>query len=104
MKDINGYINYVPKIRDTPKLVNVINAWGDIPTIIKDIIVTFNINPQTALEFGVEYGYSTSALANYFTKVIGVDTFIGDVHSGKKIIHFELTKDNLIYHNFLFLN
>ena len=98
MKDINGYINYVPKIRDTPKLVNVINAWGDIPTIIKDIIVTFNINPQTALEFGVEYGYSTSALANYFTKVIGVDTFIGDVHSGKKINHFEQTKNNLINH------
>jgi hypothetical protein len=98
MKEFNSYINYVPKIRDTPKIVNVISAWGDIPTIIKDIIVTFNINPQTALEFGVEYGYSTSTLANYFTKVIGVDTFIGDVHSGKKTNHFEQTKNNLINH------
>ena len=98
MKNLNSYINYVPKIRDTPKIVNVISAWGDIPTIIKDIITTFNINPQTALEFGVEYGYSTSTLANYFTKVIGVDTFIGDDHSGHKINHFEQTKNNLINH------
>jgi len=46
-------IEYVPKIRDTPKIVKVISAWGDIPTIIKDIIVTFNVDPQIALEFGV---------------------------------------------------
>ena len=88
-------IEYVPKIRDTPKIVNVVSAWGDIPTIIKDIIVTFNINPQTALEFGVEYGYSTSALANYFTKVIGVDTFKGDIHSYVKQNHHKMTENKL---------
>ena len=88
-------IEYVPKIRDTPKIVNVVSAWGDIPTIIKDIIVTFNINPQTALEFGVEYGYSTSALANYFSKLIGVDTFMGDIHSDTKTNHYKVTKRTL---------
>ena len=85
-------IEYVPKIRDTPKIVKVISAWGDIPTIIKDIIVTFNVDPQIALEFGVEYGYSTSALSNYFTKVIGVDTFIGDIHSYIKRDHSKMTQ------------
>jgi predicted O-methyltransferase YrrM len=88
-------IEYVPKIRDTPKIVNVVSAWGDIPTIIKDIIVTFNINPQTALEFGVEYGYSTSALANYFSKVIGIDTFEGDIYSYIKQNHHKMTENTL---------
>lgn len=88
-------IEYVPKIRDTPKILNVVSAWGDIPTIIKDIIVTFNINPQTALEFGVEYGYSTSALANHFSKVIGVDTFEGDIHSYTKRNHYKVTENKL---------
>lgn len=88
-------IDYIPKTRDTPNVINVANlvsAWGDIPTIIKDIIVTFNINPKTALEFGVEYGYSTSALANYFTNVIGVDTFTGDIHSNTKYNHYKMTQ------------
>lgn len=85
-------IDYIPKTRDTPNVINVVSAWGDIPTIIKDIIVTFNINPKTALEFGVEYGYSTSALANYFTNVIGVDTFTGDIHSNTKYNHYKMTQ------------
>ncbi len=88
---MHNMIEYVPKVRDTPKLVKVISAWGDIPTILKDIITTFNVNPQIALEFGVEYGYSTSALANYFTKVIGVDTFTGDIHSYIKRDHSKMT-------------
>lgn len=97
-------IEYVPKIRDTPKIVDtqkivdVLSAWGDIPTILKDIIITFNINPQIALEFGVEYGYSTSALANYFTKVVGVDTFTGDIHSYPKENHLKITKRILKYY------
>lgn len=88
-------IDYIPTIRDTPKIVNVVSAWGDIPTIIKDIIVNFDINPQTALEFGVEYGYSTSALANYFSNVIGVDTFTGDIHCNVKHNHYKMTENIL---------
>ncbi len=92
---MHNIIDYIPRVRDNPNVVKVISAWGDIPTIIKDIIVTFNINPQTALEFGVEYGYSTSALANYFTKVIGVDTFMGDIHSNTKKDHLKITQNIL---------
>jgi predicted O-methyltransferase YrrM len=68
-------IEYVPIIRDKPKLINVVSAWYNIPTILKDIILRFNIKNDLALEFGVERGYSTTALAYYFKKVIGVDTF-----------------------------
>lgn len=90
-------ITYTPVIRENPKLISgsIPSAWLDIPTIIKDIIVKFNINPNTALEFGVEYGYSTSALANYFNKVIGVDTFLGDHHSGVKKNHLQKTTELL---------
>ena len=98
MYELNSCVNYVPTIREYHNTINIGSAWGNIPTIIKDIIVRFNVSPKCALEFGVEYGFSTSALAYYFEKVIGVDTFIGDVHSGKKTNHFEQTKNNLINH------
>lgn len=88
-------IDYTPLERDNPKTVNVSTAWGDIPTILKDIINRFNINPKKALEFGTQYGYSTSALANYFEEVIGVDTFTGDIHTGIEENFFEKTKNNL---------
>jgi predicted O-methyltransferase YrrM len=87
---------YTPIFRHNPILANKIpSAWGDIPTIIKDIMIRFNIKGKKAIEFGVEYGYSTSAIANYFDKVVGVDTFMGDVHAGIKGDHFETTKNNL---------
>jgi predicted O-methyltransferase YrrM len=88
-------INYLPTNRHTPKLADVSSAWGNIPTILKDIIERFNLKQDLALEFGVEYGYSTSAMANYFTNVIGVDTFEGDPHSGFKDNHLETTTNNL---------
>lgn len=88
-------INYEPKFRDFPKLLEVVSAWGDIPTILKSIIIDFKINPILALEFGVEFGYSTSALSNYFNTVIGVDTFLGDIHTHHKGDHFESTLDNI---------
>lgn len=89
-------INYIPTNRHTPRLANVGSAWGNIPTILKDIIERFNLKQDLALEFGVEYGYSTSALANYFTNVIGVDTFEGDPHSGFKLDHLQTTTNNLV--------
>jgi hypothetical protein len=69
---------FIPLVRENPKVVEVQSAWGNIPTILKDIIQRFNLKTDRALEFGVETGYSTSAIANYFTQVIGVDTFRGD--------------------------
>ena len=69
---------FIPSFRDNPKIVDIQSAWGNIPGILKDIIQRFNLKTDLALEFGVETGYSTSALANYFKKVIGIDTFRGD--------------------------
>lgn len=71
------------------------SAWGDIPTIIKDIIARFGIASNRAIEFGVEWGFSTSAIANHFQEVIGIDTFEGDIHSGFKQDTFETTKGYL---------
>ncbi len=68
--------NYEPILRENPKcFTGMASAWGDIPTILKDIITRFNLKTDKALEFGVEYGYSTTAIANYFDEVIGVDNF-----------------------------
>ena len=87
-------IEYIPLERDTPRVLGN-SAWGDIPTIIKDIIKRFDVKTEKALEFGTEFGYSTSALANYFDKVIGVDIFTGDFHAGFHKDHYEQTKNNL---------
>ena len=93
----NHEIEFIPKSRDFPSLAEQphTSAWGNIPTILKDIIERFDIDTTNALEFGVEYGYSTSALSNYFTNVLGVDTFTGDIHSDLKDEHLEETKGYL---------
>ena len=89
-------IEYIPENRYTPKLATQKpSAWGDIPSILEDIIKRFNIKKDKAIEFGVEWGYSTSALSNYFSEVTGVDTFKGDEHAGFKGDIFEETKSYL---------
>lgn len=89
-------IKYIPVNREWPRLaVQQDRAWGNIPTIIKDIITRFKVNTKSAIEFGVEFGYSTSALANYFDSVTGVDIFTGDIHAGFKGDIYELTKEYL---------
>lgn len=88
-------IKYIPEQKHSMKLIDVPSTWGDIPTILKQLIEDFHIDTKKALEFGVEYGYSTYALSNYFENVIGVDTFLGDVHSNFKQNHFEQTSNNL---------
>ena len=93
----NNEIEFIPKNRDFPILAEQPHpsAWGNIPTILKDIIERFDVDTTNALEFGVEYGYSTSALSNYFSNVLGVDIFTGDIHSGLKDDHLEQTKNYL---------
>lgn len=89
-------ITYLPSKRATPCLAHPFNsAWGNIPTILLDIIEKFNVRQEIALEFGVEYGYSTSALANYFKTVIGVDIFEGGSYRLTEEEHLEKTKKNL---------
>lgn len=90
-------IIYIPKTIDNSLTMQTStpSAWGNIPIILKSIINDFNINIDKALEFGVEYGYSTSALANYFNSVIGVDTFKGDINSGGREYFYDYTKELL---------
>src|SRR5947207_1329909 len=89
-------IPYLPAKRYMPKLAKPFNsAWGNIPTIVLDVIEMFDVQRGIALEFGVEYGYSTSALANYFDKVIGVDIFEGGSYRLTEESHIEKTMENL---------
>ncbi len=89
-------ILYEPRFRTSPVVYKGHpSAWIGLETIIADIKVRFNLGSSAALEFGVEYGFSTSALANFFEKVIGVDTFRGDVHSTQKEDHMDVTVANL---------
>jgi hypothetical protein len=90
-------INYKPKKFVTPpRLVqSKSQAWVGLEKIISDIIEFSKINTDSALEFGVEFGYSTAAFANYFKKVIGVDIFTGDVNAGHHGDIYESTKSNL---------
>ena len=53
-----------------------------LETILPALLKDFDVHPGTALEFGVQHGFSASALANYFAHVTGVDTFAGDRHAG----------------------
>lgn len=73
---------YIPTTFDSPRVIDVTSAWGNIPVIIKDIILRFNLKTDKALEFGVERGFSTTALAHYFKDVIGVDTWDWDFGDG----------------------
>lgn len=89
-------IPYVPKFFvKMPKLPEVGTAWNGVDEILYDIVARFNIPQHKALEFGVQFGYSTAALANVFDSVIGVDTFIGDEHAGYVEDHFKQTKQRL---------
>lgn len=68
-------IPFKPKQFNDTQVINVLSAWQTMPVVLYDIMRRFRLNNRLALEFGVENGYSLSALANYFHKVIGVDPF-----------------------------
>jgi hypothetical protein len=82
---------------DLPRLVQCDSAWRGLDRILFDIVKRFNIPQKSALEFGVEFGYSTSALACVFDSVIGVDTFTGDEMSVCKD-HYAETSARLRQH------
>lgn len=90
-------IEYKPQIIRKPEKVleNVGTAWVGLESIIEDIVNRFNIERKNALEFGVENGYSTVAISNFFEKVVGVDTFVGDVHAGQHTDNFQEVKNRL---------
>jgi predicted O-methyltransferase YrrM len=92
-----GEINYSPKklIMPARLIKSRSQAWVGLEQILQDIIDFSAIETNSALEFGVEFGYSSSALSNYFKEVIGVDIFTGDSNAGFYGDIFELTKENL---------
>lgn len=76
-------IRYLPRYYKVPKrLADVPSAWGPNESILMDMIERFGIGTDTALEFGVDYGFSASALANFFKKVRAVDHFESDPQTG----------------------
>lgn len=92
-----GEINYKPRQLETPirLITSKSQAWVGLEKIIADIISFARIEPNSALEFGVEFGYSTAAFANYFKEVTGVDIFTGDEHAGHHGDLYDITKTNL---------
>lgn len=64
-----------------PVSPTVPSGWTGLEKIMPALVRLFCRRRDSALEFGVEYGYSTSVLAQLFTEVHGVDWFKGDEHS-----------------------
>ena len=88
--------DYIPEKFIKPKqVIDVISAWEGLDLIIPDILKRFNIGNETCIEFGVEFGFSAVVFSNYFSEVIGIDTFQGDIHTDHKSNHFEKTKASL---------
>ena len=97
LKNIRSKKNDIPLYKPIKKekpnnIIEVTSAWKGHESIIKDIIDRFNISRKSCIEFGVEFGYSTVVFSNYFERVIGIDTFQGDVNTVNKEGHFEDTK------------
>lgn len=91
-------IEFVPTDFYTPPLLlgdDVPSAWKDIVPGLKYIFDRFKVKRNLALEFGVEWGFSTVALSNFFDRVFGVDTFLGDQHSGTHESWYEDTRKRL---------
>ena len=88
---------YKPLKKAVPeKTIQITSAWKGLELIIEDILNQFNIERGSCIEFGVEFGFSAVVFSNYFKKVTGVDTFIGDKHSAHKGDHYDQTKKTLI--------
>jgi len=90
-------IPYTPKKIQEPNLLikDKPSAWQGLESIIEDIMEQFGLDNKLCMEFGVEFGYSAVAFSNFFEKVIGIDTFMGDEHTHHKGNHFEDTSKRL---------
>jgi hypothetical protein len=71
------------------------SGWVGLERIMPALVRMFCKGNDTALEFGVEYGYSTATLAQLFGQVKGVDWFKGDEHSGERGDYYEKSAANL---------
>ncbi len=89
-------INYVPEsFAENVFVPDVHSTWKGLERIIPDVIRRFNIKPDVAVEFGVWYGFSAAALANFFQQVVGIDTFEGDHDAGTPSDLYDSAYDTL---------
>ncbi len=56
-------------------LIDVPSAWKGLENYIESIIEECGITPNSALEVGVDNGYSTHILSELFKEVVAVDDF-----------------------------
>ncbi len=83
---------YIPGRRQPPtRCLNTSSAWEGIENILAELLERFQIAPDRCLEFGVEHGFSAVALSSFFASVVGVDTFVGDIHTVSKRNIYEET-------------
>jgi hypothetical protein len=74
---------YEPRYRKAPtRKLDTVSAWSGNEEMLADMIERFGLKTERCLEFGVEHGFSTAALSSLFDSVTGVDTFLGDEHTG----------------------
>jgi len=91
---------YIPERRQPPaRSLEALSAWQGIENILSDLLDRFRIPLDRCLEFGVEHGFSTVALSSYFGSVVGVDTFLGDIHTVSKENIYEETSTRLAPYN-----
>jgi len=88
--------HYEPTTKSKPnKMIQIESAWEGLELIVEDILDRFEIERNSCIEFGVEFGFSAVVFSNYFKKVKGIDIFIGDEHTTHKGDHYDNTKKSL---------
>lgn len=87
---------YKPIKKKLPKnILQTDSVWKGLELIIEDVLDRLDIGKDKCIEFGTEYCYSTVVFSNFFKQVKGIDTFIGDEHSGHKVDHYADTSDSV---------
>lgn len=90
---------YKPLKKEIPKnIIQIDSAWQGLEVVIEDILNRFDIGRDKCIEFGTEYCYSTVVFSGLFKKVIGIDLFIGDEHSGNKKDHYSETSKSISHY------
>jgi hypothetical protein len=87
-----------------PVSPTVPSGWTGLEKIMPALVRLFCRKTELALEFGVEYGYSTSVLSQLFRDVTGVDWFKGDEHSMWREDYYETAAANLANRKNVHLN
>ena len=78
------WVPWVPQFRRFPRImIPAPTAWNGIEAVLESLLIDFHVGRRHAIEFGVQHAYSTVALSNYFRFIVGIDTFVGDVHAGE---------------------